>query len=69
MASRFLRILPIIVAGGKSSGLRGGRHIRYDKPTPLANLYLTMVDKAGVHLDSFADSQGKVDELFSPLSV
>jgi hypothetical protein len=61
--------LPIIVAGGKSSGLRGGRHIRYDKPTPLANLYLTMLDKAGVHLDSFADSQGKVDELFSPLSV
>jgi hypothetical protein len=61
--------LPVIVAGGKSSGLRGGRHVRYDKPTPLANLYLTMLDKAGVHLDHFADSQGKVNELFSPLSV
>jgi hypothetical protein len=61
--------LPVILAGGKSCGMRGGRHLRYDKPTPLANLYLTMLDKAGVHLDSFADSQGKVDELFSPLSV
>ena len=61
--------LPIIVAGGSSCGMRGGRHLRYDKPTPLANLYLTMLDKAGIHLDSFADSQGKMDELFSPLSV
>jgi hypothetical protein len=41
----------------------------YDKPTPLANLHLTLLDKVGVQLDSFADSQGKVDELFSPLSV
>jgi hypothetical protein len=61
--------LPVIMAGGASCGMRGGRHLRYDKPTPLANLYLTMLDKAGVHLDSFADSQGKMDELFSPLSV
>ena len=61
--------LPVIMAGGASCGMRGGRHLRYDKPTPLANLYLTMLDKAGVHLDSFADSQGKMDELFRPLSV
>ena len=39
------------------------------KPTPLANLHLTLLDKAGVHLDSFADSNGKVDELFEPLSI
>ena len=47
--------------------MKGGRHIRYDKPTPLANLHLTLLDKVGVRLDSFADSQGKVDELFEPL--
>ena len=50
--------LPVLVAGGK-----GGRHIRYEKPTPLANLHLTLLDHVGVRLDKFADSQGKVTEL------
>jgi hypothetical protein len=61
--------LPILVAGGSATGMKGGRHIKYDKPKPLANLHLTLLDKVGVHLDSFADSKGKVDELFEPLSV
>ena len=33
------------------------------EPTPLANLHLTLLDKVGVRLDTFADSQGKVKEL------
>jgi len=61
--------LPILVAGGAAGKMRGGRHIRYEKPTPLANLHLTLLDKVGVRLDSFADSRGKVDELFDPLSI
>jgi hypothetical protein len=61
--------LPILVAGGGAVGMKGGRHIKYDKPTPLANLHLTLLDRVGVHLDSFADSKGKVDELFEPLSI
>jgi hypothetical protein len=61
--------LPIIVAGGAAGKMRGGRHIRYSDPTPLANLHLTLLDKVGVRLDSFADSSGKVDELFQPLSM
>jgi hypothetical protein len=61
--------LPILVAGGAAGKMRGGRHIRYEKPTPLANLHLTLLDKVGVRLDSFADSQGKVDGLFEPLSI
>ena len=63
------RNLPILVAGGAAGGRRGGRHIKFEKPTPLANLHLTLLDKVGVRLDSFADSQGKVDELFAPLGV
>jgi hypothetical protein len=59
--------LPILVAGGAAGRMKGGRHIKYSKPTPLANLHLTLLDKVGVRLDSFADSQGKVDELFEPL--
>jgi hypothetical protein len=60
--------LPIIVAGG-AGGMKGNRHIRFKEVTPLANLHLTLLDKVGVNIDSFADSNGKVDELFEPLSV
>lgn len=57
--------LPIVVASGKNSGIHGGRHIRYgNEQTPLANLHLTLLDSVGVHLDSFADNNGRVDELF-----
>jgi hypothetical protein len=61
--------LPILVAGGAAGRMRGGRHIRFERPTPLANLHLTLLNKVGVRLDSFADSQGQVDELFEPLAV
>lgn len=61
--------LPILVAGGAAGGMRGGRHIRYAEPVPLANLHLTLLDKVGVKIDSFADSTGKITELFSPVTV
>jgi hypothetical protein len=61
--------LPIIVAGGAAGRMRGGRHLRFAQPTPLANLHLTLLDKVGVRLDSFGDSRGRVDELFEPLDV
>jgi hypothetical protein len=61
--------LPIIVAGGAATGLKGNRHIKYAKPTPLANLHLTLLDKVGVPLDSFADSNGKVNELFEVATI
>lgn len=61
--------LPIIVAGGAAGGMKGGRHLKHARPTPLANLHLTLLDKVGVRLDSFADSNGKVDELFEPLGI
>lgn len=57
--------LPTIVAGGAAGKHKGGRHIRYKEPTPLANLHLTLLEKVGVHLDSFADSKGRVEELLS----
>jgi hypothetical protein len=61
--------LPIIVAGGAAGKMRGGRHIRFRDATPLANLHLTLLDKVGVRLDSFADSDGKITELFEPLAI
>ena len=61
--------LPILVAGGAAGSMQGGRHIKYDKPTPLANLHLTLLEKVGIHLDSFGDSRGTIDELLQPLSI
>jgi hypothetical protein len=61
--------LPILVAGGAATGLKGGRHIRYEKGTPLANLHLTLLDRVGVRLDSFVDSSGKIEELFDPIAL
>lgn len=61
--------LPVIVAGGGAGQLRGGRHIVYDKPTPLANLHLTLLNKVGVPLETFADSDGRVDTLFDPVTL
>ena len=61
--------LPILVAGGGDGRIKGGRHIRYAEPTPLANLHLTLLDKVGVKLDAFADSKGKVKELLEPVSL
>jgi hypothetical protein len=57
--------LPILVAGGGATGIKGGRHIKYAEPTPLANLHLTLLERVGVRMDAFADSKGKVDELLS----
>jgi len=50
--------LPILLAGGGCGSLSSGRHIVYPKETPLMNLYLTMLDKAGVEVDSLGDSTG-----------
>ena len=59
--------LPLVLLGGGSGQLRGGRHIKYAELTPMANLLLGLLDKAGVPVDSFGDSTGRVD--LEPLSL
>ncbi len=59
--------LPVLVAGGPQR--KGGRHVRYAEPKPLANLHLTLLERAGIRLDAFADSDGRVQELLAPLSL
>jgi uncharacterized protein DUF1552 len=55
--------LPIAIVGGKAAGIKGGRYLRQPQGTPLANLHLTLLEKLGVHLDSFGDSTGQLDNL------
>ncbi len=61
--------LPILVAGGAATGLKGGRHIRHEKAVNLANLHLTLLDRVGIQLDSFVDSTGKIEGLFEQIDV
>jgi hypothetical protein len=56
------RNIPLVLAGGRSAQLTGGRHIRYPKETPLANLHLTLLDKLGIPMDRMGDSTGRLDD-------
>jgi len=50
----------VLIAGGVK-GIKGGMHVRYPKRTPLTNLLLTMLDKAGVpHVAKLGDSTGRL---------
>jgi hypothetical protein len=53
--------LPNLVIGGGAGTLKGGRHIKYADKTPMTNLLLTLLDKAGVPIDSLGDSTGKAE--------
>ncbi len=55
--------LPILLLGGGCGQIKSGRHLKYGKDTPLANLHLTLLDKLGVHADNIGDSTGEFDQL------
>jgi hypothetical protein len=55
--------LPVLVAGRAAGGLHPGRHLRYDTETPMANLYLTLLDRMGVHPEEIGDSTGRLEHL------
>jgi hypothetical protein len=59
--------LPLVLFAGGVSGIKGGQHIRYPNRTPMTNLLLTMLDKAGVpRVESLGDSTGRLDLTWSP---
>jgi hypothetical protein len=53
--------LPIVIAGGGGGGVKTNRHVMYPKETPLNNLLLDMLARAGVQSDKFGDATGKLD--------
>ena len=57
------RDLPILLAGGGTGTIKGGRHIRVADGTPLSNLYLTMLNKLGVEAESIGNSTGQMEGL------
>jgi len=48
--------LPVLLAGGASGQLQGGRHLRYPAHTPMSNLLLAMLHKLGAPVESIGDS-------------
>jgi len=55
--------LPALVVGGGAGTHKGGKHVKYPEPRPLANLHLTLLDRMGVHAERFGDSTGVISEL------
>jgi hypothetical protein len=55
--------LPTLVAGGKTHGLSGGRHLRFPAGTPLTNLQLALLERMGARVESFGDSTGALNLL------
>jgi hypothetical protein len=54
--------LPLLLVAGGVNGIKGGQHIRYPNRTPMSNLLLTMLDKAGVpNVQKLGDSTGKLE--------
>jgi hypothetical protein len=53
--------LPILLFGGKSLGIETGRHLKFKRETPLANLHLSLGRLCGAKLESFGDSKGDLD--------
>ena len=55
--------LPVLVAGRGDGKLKPGRHIAYEKGTPMTNLYLSLMDRMNVPLEKLGDSTGKLASL------
>jgi Protein of unknown function (DUF1552) len=55
--------LPTALLGGGYGKVKGGQHLNFEQRTPLANVLLTMLQRAGVPIDKVGDSTGSVSEI------
>jgi hypothetical protein len=55
--------VPVVLIGGKTLQLKGNRHVKFPKGTPLANLMLGLMDRYGVQAERFGDSTAEIDLL------
>ena len=53
--------LPILMAGGEAAGLQHGKNHYLQGKTPLANLFVSMMQTMGAEVDAFGDSTGTID--------
>ena len=50
--------LPLLLAGGACGKLQGGRHLKFPERTPMSNLLLGVLEKAGIERAALGDSTG-----------
>ncbi|MGI8990800.1 MAG: DUF1552 domain-containing protein [Bryobacteraceae bacterium] len=55
--------LPTLIAGRGGNYIKTGRRVVYRKETPMCNLFLTMMDRMGVHAEHFGDATGRLEGL------
>ena len=58
--------LPLVLVGGGAGRLKGGRHLKFPKDTPMNNLHLALLEKVGVPVEQLGDSSGRIE--LEPLS-
>ena len=54
------RDLPVLLVAGAATGIAGNRYVRYPDDTPMANLYLALLERLGVGVERFGDGTGRV---------
>lgn len=52
--------LPCLLAGGLNGQMKCGRHLKYTMDTPMTNLLVSVLDKAGVPTEKLGDSTGEL---------
>jgi hypothetical protein len=55
--------LPVLLAGKGGGTLTTGRYVVYPRETPITNLYLSLLERMGVEVESFGDSTGRLQDL------
>lgn len=55
--------LPVILAGHGNGTIDPGRHVKYENEVPMANLYLSILDRMGGSTERFGDSTGRAEQL------
>jgi hypothetical protein len=59
------RNIPLVVAGRGGGAMKTGRHLVFDQNTPLANLYVSMLNTMGVETSQFGDSTRELTEVYA----
>ena len=59
--NHFHHDLPILLAGGGAGRIKGGRHLRVKYDTPMSNLHMAVLDKMGMPVEDFGDSDGTIE--------
>ncbi len=55
--------LPVLLAGRGGGTIEPGRHLRYERETPMCNLFMSLLDRLGASTDFIGDSTGRLSGL------